>query len=128
MPMDLLKRTDNYYGGSENVVVTLVDTSLSLIYETLDGNEKEGTSVKFTELNKNLHHYTNEDSTNSSVETVTIPIVGKSLETIYTAENGFQEHPNLQSSSTNEETEIRTVTYTNGDSFSIALTGQITKL
>tara|TARA_R100000951_G_scaffold113993_2_gene117256 strand:+ start:990 stop:1376 length:387 start_codon:yes stop_codon:yes gene_type:complete len=128
MPMDLLKRTNNYYGGSENVVVTLVDSSLDLTYEKLEGNDKEGTSVKFTELNKILHHYTDEDSTNSSVENVTIPIVGKSLETIYTAENGFEEHPNLQSSSTNEETEIRTVTYKNGDSFSIALTGQITKL
>ena len=126
--MDLLKRTNNYYGGSENVVVTLVDSSLDLTYEKLEGNDKEGTSVKFTELNKILHHYTDEDSTNSSVENVTIPIVGKSLETIYTAENGFEEHPNLQSSSTNEETEIRTVTYKNGDSFSIALTGQITKL
>tara|TARA_B100000212_G_scaffold342581_1_gene330854 strand:+ start:14424 stop:14810 length:387 start_codon:yes stop_codon:yes gene_type:complete len=128
MPMDLLKRTDDYYGGSENVVVTLIDTSLDLVYEKLDGNDKEGTSVKVTELNQNLHHYTDEDSTNSSVETVTIPIVGKSLETIYTAENGFQEHPNLQSSSTNEETELRTVTYKNGDSFSIAISGQITKL
>ena len=128
MPMDLLKRTNNYYGGSENVVVTLVDSLLDLTYEKLEGNDKEGTSVKFTELNKILHHYTDEDSTNSSVENVTIPIVGKSLETIYTAENGFEEHPNLQSSSTNEETEIRTVTYKNGDSFSIAISGQITKL
>ena len=76
--MDLLKRTNNYYGGSENVVVTLVDSSLDLTYEKLEGNDKEGTSVKFTELNKILHHYTDEDSTNSSVENVTIPIVGKS--------------------------------------------------
>tara|TARA_R110002050_G_scaffold66420_2_gene143443 strand:- start:2852 stop:3238 length:387 start_codon:yes stop_codon:yes gene_type:complete len=128
MPMDLLKRTNNYYGGSENVVVTLVDSSLDLTYEKLEGNDKEGTSVKFTELNKILHHYTDEDSTNSSVENVTIPIVGKSLETIYTTENGFEEHPNLQSSSTNKETETRTVTYKNGDSFSIAISGQITKL
>lgn len=126
--MDLLKRTNNYYGGSENVVVTLVDSSLDLTYEKLEGNDKEGTSVKFTELNKILHHYTDEDSTNSSVENVTIPIVGKSLETIYTTENGFEEHPNLQSSSTNKETETRTVTYKNGDSFSIAISGQITKL
>ena len=121
----LLKRTDTYYGGAENVVITWVDKNLELIYETVDSND--GTTVKMKESDIVFHHYTNENNTNTEILEGDFVIDGNSLEVIYT-DSGLAAHPNLKSSSTNDDTGLRTVTYNNGDSFTVAQNGTITKL
>ena len=137
--MKLLVRTDEYYGGSANVVVTYVDDSLDLTQS--DG----GTSVVAIEPNVTLFTYSLENETNSNVVDIRekydesfaeesnpdfFPKQLSSLEYVYDDVNGvFNEHPNLVSSEQDEGDYTRTITYSNGDVFTVSRdTGEISKV
>ena len=137
--MKLLVRTDEYYGGSTNVVVTYVDDSLDLTQS--DG----GTSVVAIEPNVTLFTYSLENETNSNVVDIRekydesfaeesnpdfFPKQLSSLEYVYDDVNGvFNEHPNLVSSEQDEGDHTRTITYSNGDVFTVSRdTGEISKV
>tara|TARA_B100000073_G_C23502299_1_gene480257 strand:- start:40 stop:462 length:423 start_codon:yes stop_codon:yes gene_type:complete len=137
--MKLLLRTDDYYGGSTNVVVTYVDNSLDLTQS--DG----GTSVVAIEPNVTLFTYSLENETNSNVVDIRekydesfaeesnpdfFPKQLSSLEYVYDDVNGvFNEHPNLVSSEQDEGDYTRTITYSNGDVFTVSRdTGEISKV
>tara|TARA_B100000287_G_scaffold283220_1_gene266867 strand:+ start:121 stop:543 length:423 start_codon:yes stop_codon:yes gene_type:complete len=137
--MKLLLRTDEYYGGSTNVVVTYVDDSLDLTQS--DG----GTSVVAIEPNVTLFTYSLENETNSNVVDIRekydesfaeesnpdfFPKQLSSLEYVYDDVNGvFNEHPNLVSSEQDEGDYTRTITYSNGDVFTVSRdTGEISKV
>ena len=137
--MKLLVRTDEYYGGSANVVVTYVDDSLDLT------QSDDGTSVVVIEPSVTLFTYSLENETNSNVVDIKekydesfaeesnpdfFPKQLSSLEYVYDDVNGvFNEHPNLVSSEQDEEDRTRTITYSNGDVFTVSReTGEISKV
>ena len=137
--MKLLVRTDEYYGGSANVVVTYVDDSLDLT------QSDDGTSVVVIEPSVTLFTYSLENETNSNVVDIRekydesfaeesnpdfFPKQLSSLEYVYDDVNGvFNEHPNLVSSEQDEGDYTRTITYSNGDVFTVSRdTGEISKV
>lgn len=137
--MKLLVRTDEYYGGSANVVVTYVDDSLDLT------QSDDGTSVVVIEPSVTLFTYSLENETNSNVVDIKEKYDGSfaeesnpdffpkqlsSLEYVYDDVNGvFSEHPNLVSSEQDEGDRTRTITYSNGDVFTVSReTGEISKV
>ena len=130
--MKLLIRTDTLYGGVDNVVIATVQGELTFNYTS------DGVQVFHSLSDSVLHTYTAENDSNSHVkdqgEAVNdneFPPFFKTLEFTYTPDAGFKAHPNLKSSeeSTTDGVTIRTVTYTDGTSFSLSYaTGAITKL
>ena len=96
----------------------------------------DGVQVLHSPSDTVLHTYTAENNSNSHVLDKNdtdhdFPPFFKTLEFTYTADAGFTAHPNLQSSeeSTTDGVTIRTVTYTDGTSFSLSYaSGAITKL
>tara|TARA_Y100000361_G_C11160308_1_gene346864 strand:- start:114 stop:503 length:390 start_codon:yes stop_codon:yes gene_type:complete len=128
--MKLLIRTDTLYGGVENVVLATVQGELTFNYTN------DGVQVLHSPSDTVLHTYTAENNSNSHVLDKNdtdhdFPPFFKTLEFTYTADAGFTAHPNLQSSeeSTTDGVTIRTVTYTDGTSFSLSYaSGAITKL
>tara|TARA_B100000902_G_C26791795_1_gene660203 strand:+ start:62 stop:457 length:396 start_codon:yes stop_codon:yes gene_type:complete len=130
--MKLLIRTDTLYGGVENVVLATVQGELTFNYTS------DGVQVFHSLSDSVLHTYTAENNSNSHVKDQgdadndnEFPPFFKTLEFTYTSDAGFKAHPNLKSSeeSTTDGVTIRTVTYTDGTSFSLSYaTGAITKL
>ena len=118
------------YGGVENVVLATVQGELTFNYTN------DGVQVLHSPSDTVLHTYTAENNSNSHVLDKNdtdhdFPPFFKTLEFTYTADAGFTAHPNLQSSeeSTTDGVTIRTVTYTDGTSFSLSYaSGAITKL
>lgn len=130
--MKLLIRTDTLYGGVENVVLATVQGELTFNYTS------DGVQVLHSPSDTVLHTYTTENDSNSHVldhasasNDNEFPEFFKTLEFTYTDDAGFTAHSNLESSeeSTTDGVTIRTVTYTDGTSFSLSYaSGAITKL